>query len=227
MPSPAGAPAAVPTPPALPASAGRLTWLQVADRVLQEAGQPLRAADIVHRAAGLPHPTTGRTPAQTVARDLRAAVARGDARFAVVARGLFRSTTAPARPAPPTGTTAVAAVRPAPAVPRPRPRPATIDRAVLPIGPLAQAIESRGGLRACGLRYEPGDDPDHIRRVERLARAYLRARARGHIGIYIADELALGALGVHPAAIYGLDWFHPTVPGRAPAAPVAAATATG
>lgn len=84
----------------------------------------------------------------------------------------------------------------------PVPAPDTPDAPlVLPAAPLLAAVQARGGLRACGVRREetPG--------AERLTKAYYRAVQRGWLNCFVADELAVAVLGLHPAAVWGDAWF--------------------
>jgi len=180
--------------PAHPAAGGSLSWLETAIVILYASPRPLTAIQIVavaHSAGYSPRSRT-RTPVQSVNRDVRAAVRRGDPRvvlgpgggqFSVAAAMLE----APGVPVPPSR-------KPSSAVPR------------LPIDPLASLIAAHGGLRACGVRQHPGDSLDRIRWVARLQRAYLRARCRGWIGLYLADELAT-ALWLHPSEVWGTAWW--------------------
>jgi hypothetical protein len=76
----------------------------------------------------------------------------------------------------------------------------------LPIQPLVNLVDAHGGLRACGVWDHTGT-PNRIRWARRLLRAYSRSRQRGWIGLHAADELSVKALSMHPAEIWGADWW--------------------
>lgn len=172
---------------AIPA-APTTSWLETAVAILQVSPTALTALQIVafaHSNGYSPSSQT-RTPAQTVNRDLRAAVRRGDPRVVFgPGAGHFTGTAA---------TAARAAHRQAYATPQ------------LPIEPLVRLIVAKGGLRACGVRRQPGDGLERVRWAARLQRAYLRARLRGYISLATADELAV-ALLLHPCEVWGMQWW--------------------
>lgn len=78
-------------PGGVPAVGAPMSWLAVALQVLREAECPLRAREILQRAedAGLVFSAAGCTPTQSLSRDLRAAIARGDSGVTSPERGLF------------------------------------------------------------------------------------------------------------------------------------------
>lgn len=71
----------------------------------------------------------------------------------------------------------------------------------LPVAPLVEMVEGRGGLAACGIRRDEGGEP------ERLAKAYYRAQARGRITIWAADRLSVKALRLLPSGVWGQLWY--------------------
>ncbi|NMM23749.1 MAG: hypothetical protein HHJ11_09670 [Phycicoccus sp.] len=167
------------------------SWLETAVSILQASSTPLNARQIVavaHTARYRPRSQT-RTPVQSVNRDLRAAVRRGDPRV-VLGPG-------------PGQFTGIAAAGP----PTRSSRKSSLGVSQLPVEPLATLIASKGGLRACGVRHQPGDTIERVRWAGRLQRAYLRARRRGWISIHTADELAVKALGTHPCSVWGVLWW--------------------
>ncbi len=182
------------TTPANPAALASMSWLETAVAILQAFPTALTALQIVAiaRATGCNPRSRTCTPAQSVNRDVRAAVRRGDPRVVLgPGAGQFSgtaSTGAPNTPIPTSRIPSSAALR-------------------LPIGPLASLIAAHGGLRACGVRHQPGDTIERIRWVARLQRAYLRARRRGWIGVVTADELAVEALRLHPSEVWGAYWW--------------------
>ena len=168
------------------------SWLETAVSILQASSLPLNARQIVavaHAARYRPRSQT-RTPVQSVNRDLRAAVRRGDPRV-VLGPGPGQFTGIAAAAGPPTR----------------RSRKSSSGLPQLPVEPLETLIASRGGLRACGVRHQPGDTIERVRWAARLQRAYLRARRRGWISIHTADELAVKALGAHPCSVWGVLWW--------------------
>jgi hypothetical protein len=74
-------------------------------------------------------------------------------------------------------------------------------RACLPAGPLAAAVRTAGGMSTLLLGQRRTSEG------ERLARAYYRALERGWITVAAADELACRLLRVHPAAIWGEQFW--------------------
>ena len=168
------------------------SWLETAVSILQASSTPLNARQIVAVASSAryrPRSQT-RTPVQSVNRDLHAAVRRGDPRV-VLGPGPGQFTGVAAAAGPPTRS----------------PRKSSSGLPQLPVQPLATLIASRGGLRACGVRHQPGDTIERVRWATRLQRAYLRARRRGWISIHTADELAVMALGMHPSAVWDELWW--------------------
>lgn len=85
----------------------------------------------------------------------------------------------------------------------PSPSSALIYR--LPVEPLAHAIELGGGMANLGLRRNPDGESDPM--LERLYRAWTRARTQGWVSIWMADELCVHLLGVHPSFLYGDGWW--------------------
>lgn len=67
----------------------------------------------------------------------------------------------------------------------------------LPAAPLVRVVEAAGGMRQLHVR----DD--------RLERSFYRARRSGHLTLWAADELAVHALGQHPALVWGDAWWDP------------------
>jgi hypothetical protein len=168
-----------------PATCVPTSWREVAIAVLTVSGRPLSAVEIVAgaRARGWVPASKTKTPSQSVSRDLRVAIARGDTR--VVAgpeRGQFLAAAA-------VGTVWA-------------PAPATR----LPIEPLGALIAARGGLRACGVRHHPADSSERTRWVARIQRGYERARRRGWVSVQAGDELSVAVLR-HPAEVWGDDWW--------------------
>jgi hypothetical protein len=177
-------------PVAMPSS-----WLEAAVHVLKGPSRPMNARQIVEavQVARCTPPSRTRTPAQSVNRDLRAAVRRGDARVLlgpVAGQFIGAPASAGAERTPPSAS---------------REGASAVRR--LPIGPLAVLIAARGGLRVCGVRYHPGDSIERAQWVARLQRAYLRSLQRGWISVYTADELAVKALWQHPCEIWGAQWW--------------------
>jgi hypothetical protein len=74
----------------------------------------------------------------------------------------------------------------------------------LPAEPLVAAVEARGGLAECGLSR--AGTPAHPR-AGAYRRLYERSRARGWIGLFDADELAVKVLGVHPCRVWDDGWW--------------------
>jgi hypothetical protein len=78
----------------------------------------------------------------------------------------------------------------------------------LHVVPLVQAIEGRGGLAACGVHANTqGHDEDDTREFSRLHRAYHRAIKAGRLTVFSADTIAIKALGMHPALVWGEEWW--------------------
>lgn len=75
------------------------------------------------------------------------------------------------------------------------------ERGVLPAEPLVDLVRQNGGLRSCGVRREEGAA------LEALAKAYYRARRKGHISLYLADALACKVLRLHPQSVWGELWW--------------------
>lgn len=71
-----------------------------------------------------------------------------------------------------------------------------MSSAQLPVGPLLAALHGKN-LAGCTRRDS----------TQRLTRALLRAKARGQVSIWMADELAIGIAGTHPASIWGEQWI--------------------
>lgn len=65
----------------------------------------------------------------------------------------------------------------------------------LPAEPLLTYLQATG--------HDFGDKPS-------IARAVNRARQHGRLTIWAADSIAITGLGLHPALIWGNEWFHPT-----------------
>jgi hypothetical protein len=137
------------------------SWREAAVLVLVRSGQPLRAAQIVTHATqwGLAPSSGTRTPAQSINRDLHAAMRNGDQRVEVGPRpGQFLAVTDPQHHV--AGDVPVAH------------RPARGPR--LPMEALQAAVDARGGLGACGLGGRaPSSESDttHAKESQRLARA--------------------------------------------------------
>jgi len=53
------------------------------------------------------------------------------------------------------------------------------------------------------VRVEAADSAPTTRATPRLARAWHRAVSDGHVTLGMADELAVGLLGMHPANVWG------------------------
>lgn len=173
------------------------SWLETAICVLSRSPWPLSSRQIVVAAevAGCVPASRTRTPAQSVNRDINAALRRGDVRvLAGRVPGQFYA--AGAGPA----------CGPAPA-PAPAPRRKARTGARLPIEPLAQLVAARGGLWACGVAHRPGDPLDRVRWVARIQRAYLRARLSGWVSQRNGDEMAVKLLLLHPVSVWGSDWW--------------------
>lgn len=184
------------------------SWLEIASAVLSHTRTPLRARDIVEKAAelGLQPSSRSRTPAQSVNRDLHAAVRRGDARVRLGSEpGTFAAP----------GVRGAVRRQPAP-TPSPRgqraARPAPLR---LPFAPLLSLVETHGGLAALGLSHREDDSAERTRHLERTMRVYWRSRKRGWIGLYEADRFAVQVLGLHPCMVWGQAWWDA---GAAPAA---------
>lgn len=190
----------VATPPAASTTVP-LSWLSLALKVLREAASPLPVGEILRLvdAAGLPRSGAGLTPQATVARDLRAAITRGDSRLTSPGRGLFLATPRTGQHDEPHADTDDDLRRAA--------RGARDREAMLPVAPLAEVIEGRGGLSACGVHHLSAEGPARARQVDRLTRAYLRARDCGLIGVFDVDELAVLALATHPSELYPAKWW--------------------
>ena len=78
----------------------------------------------------------------------------------------------------------------------------------LPIEPLEHVLTLHGGLAELGLRRSDGPpDTDHGRFVERVTRSWQRARTQGWVSIWVADELCVHLLRVHPSFVYGDAWW--------------------
>lgn len=167
------------------------SWLETAIVILRASGQPMSARAIVEaaHASGCAPPSQTRTPAQSVNRDLHAAARRGDTRIVPGPRaGQFHAEPTHRAQRPPA---AIAHTGP--------PR--------LPIRPLALLIAVHGGLRACGIRHHPSDSLARTRWIARLQRAYSRALKCGYVSFQAADQLAIGALTMHPAEIWATQWW--------------------
>jgi hypothetical protein len=173
-----------------PAATGPTSWLETSVLVLRAARRPLTAAQVVQAAldTGSTPPSRTRTPARSVNRDLNAAARRGDRVIAGPRPGQFYADPAQYE-------------QPAPARTPRRQAPR------LPITPLSRLVAARGGLRSCGIRRQPGDLTDRTRWVARLQRAYERAQHTGWISLHAADQLAVLALLMHPAEVWGALWW--------------------
>ena len=130
------------------------SWLETSILVLRASRRPLSARQIVDAAlaTGSTPASRTRTPARSVNRDLNAAARRGDRVIAGPRPGQFYADPA-----------LYAQQAPARTARKQPPR--------LPIQPLVQHVAAHGGLRACGIRRQPGDLIDRIRWVARLQRA--------------------------------------------------------
>ncbi len=73
-----------------------------------------------------------------------------------------------------------------------------LEEITLPVLPLCEAIDARGGPTRVGI----GRDGD-----QRLRRAYHRAAASGRVGVLAGDELVARLLGCHPAEVWGGAWI--------------------
>lgn len=166
------------------------SWLETSILVLRASRRPLSAHQIVAAAlaTGSTPPSRTRTPARSVNRDLNVAARRGDRVIAGPRPGQFYADPA-------------LYAQPAPSRTQRKQPPR------LPIQPLALLIAAHGGLRACGIRHQPGDLTDRTRWVARLQRAYERARQSGWISLHAADQLAIHALLRHPAEVWGALWW--------------------
>lgn len=71
----------------------------------------------------------------------------------------------------------------------------------LPLEPLVELIEQRGGYEACA----PGVGNRGDRRA--LDRSWERAKAEGAVALSMADRLAIKILGLHPMLVWGDDWL--------------------
>lgn len=165
-----------------------LTLREAAIVVLVRTGKPLRAAQIAAQftSLGLRPVSSSSTPAQSINRDLHAAVRRGDLRVATGPEpGQFHAA-APGYVPPAGGRRREVAPR--------GPR--------LPVEPLQDVIERAGGLAGIGVVADGTD-----RCGARLARTYHRARKRGWIGLYDADEMCVQYLGLHPCMLWGGGWW--------------------
>lgn len=68
----------------------------------------------------------------------------------------------------------------------------------LPSEPLIRQVERRGGI---GSFYMPKEAEAALRR------AYYRARDNGWLTIGAADTLSIALLGLHPALVWGSEFF--------------------
>lgn len=172
------------------AASSALSWKQAALLVLVEAGEPLRAQQIVSRITelGLVTRTHTRTPAQSINRDLHNAVRRGEEGIASGPEpGQFY---------------APSIHRPSPARVTERVRRTVVPRGPrLPIEPLQAAVEAIGGVGTAGF----GGSAD--REQQRLGRTYHRSVKRGWIDLYDADTIAIRHLGMHPCMLWGSGWW--------------------
>lgn len=185
-------------PAAAPAAIAPLSWFETAVAVLTSARRPLRAREIVELAEtlGLRPLSRTQTPAQSINRDLHAAVRRGDTRVRTgPGPGEFRAAGVRGAPTPPAAPSRRRPALPSVHVPR------------LPVEPLVDLIDRQGGLRALGVRHRDGDPAEHVRWVERIYRSYLRCRERGWISIYDADEMSVKVLRLHPSQVWDDGWW--------------------
>lgn len=146
--------------------------------VLKEAGKPMSAPDLIE--AMRQHgelPSTAKEPARSLNRDLHI-VARSS--NGVVQPGPRRGTFV----FNPGGSHALEAR----AVRAPRRAP---SRNRLPLEPLAAHLDVHSPSPLSASR----------------GRAWLRARERGYVSLYLVDEICVKDLGVHPALVYGMSWW--------------------
>jgi hypothetical protein len=80
----------------------------------------------------------------------------------------------------------------------------------IPSKPILDYIERVGGVfQFIGNPRDvwASDDKElrsfHARNVKR----YNNMMERGHVGLYVADDFCIDVLKIHPAMIYGWDWF--------------------
>lgn len=72
--------------------------------------------------------------------------------------------------------------------------------------PLLDFIESRGGSD----RFVAQALITSVAEAERISRAIRRAKERGWVSVYAADDIICGLGGIHPTSIYGEEWWDPT-----------------
>lgn len=173
------------------AGPGSLSLREAAIVVLLRTGESLRAAQIAAHinTLGLRPASSSATPAQSINRDLHAAMRRGDPRVTTgLEPGQFRAV-AKGEPAP--------AKQQATTLPQRGPR--------LPIEPLRWAVEASGGLVATIPPSEPGTAAHRL--GSRLTRAYHRSLERGWIDLYDADTFTVQFLRTHPCMLWGPGWW--------------------
>lgn len=78
---------------------------------------------------------------------------------------------------------------------RPRDVPSTTR---LPAAPLLALLSARPDTSTSASRFGVS---------ERLAQALYRARRRGWVTPYAADDIAVTLLGLHPACVWGESWW--------------------
>lgn len=168
-----------------------LTLREAAIVVLIRTGESLRAAQIAAHinTLGLRPASSSATPAQSINRDLHAAMRRGDPRVTTGGEaGQFRAVSAgEAAPAP--RTTQVETHR--------GPR--------LPMEPLLWAVDSAGGLGCVIPGAAPGTAAYKL--GQRLTRTYHRSVERGWIDLYDADTFCVRFLRTHPCMLWGPGWW--------------------
>lgn len=184
------APVAVSHATDLTLGAPALSLREAAIVVLLRIGKPMRASQIAAHinTLGLRTVSASATPAQSINRDLHAAVRKGDTRVMTGEQpGLFCAV--------PHGTVHPPAAAPTVVVTR-GPR--------LPIEPLHATIELLGGIGALGAALSGAQ---HAATLQRLTRTYHRSVERGWISIYDADCLCIQLLRMHPCMLWGAGWW--------------------
>ena len=83
----------------------------------------------------------------------------------------------------------------------PQRRGGKVPQRRLPLAPLLELIEGRGGYAVCA--------PGVGNRGDRAAldRTWERAKAEGAVPLTTADRLAIELLGLHPMLVWGDDWL--------------------